>query len=383
MASPTVRGRTAPAAGLTSTSPASTQVGDLVLVFTFERAGVGVPTHSLHSGADAFVVQQPHDDGSTDGRLSITRKTATQAGAQSYQGVTSSTGSPVAWTGCVVVTAGTFAVGTVTGTGVSATGTGVPNPPLLTLGNTRDWLVLAISAWHHSASATITPTAPTNYANLIEVAGASNGDIACADRSLTAAASEDPGTFGDNITPNGTASATIGIGSIIAQTSGALALDGTSSIVIVSSVREVACGALVVAGDGVITIVSSEVTGGTTEHFSGALDLSGASSIAVASSVRETFSAIAVSGTGSIAVGSAVRETFSAVALVGDSAIAITAATRETFSGALTLAGISAISVDGTVGVPESPPTAEERAWTRTQALVAQRCRRRCRGRRR
>jgi hypothetical protein len=251
VASPVVRNRVAPVAGLSGTSPSDTAIGDLVLVFTFERAGAGVPTHTVQGGF-VQVISQDHNDGSTDGRLSVARKVATQAGAQSYQGFTSSTGSPVAWTALVVVQVGTHAPGTVVGTGVSATGTGVPNPPALTLGATRDWLVLACSAWHHSAVATITPTAPTNYTNLIEVAGTSNGDIAVAQRSLTAAASEDPGTFGDNITPNGTCSVTVGVGNPLNQTltadRGDVGLVGNASGLLATRLFVAAAGAVALAG---------------------------------------------------------------------------------------------------------------------------------------
>jgi hypothetical protein len=251
MAAPIVRGRTAPVAGGAATSPASTAVGDMVIVFTWERAGAGVPTHTLQS-TFVEIRTHSHDDGSTDGRLSVAYKIATSAGATSYQAYTSSTGTPAWWTGIVVLTTGTFDTASIASNSVTSTTNAVPNPPSVTLGATKDWLVLAIGAWHHGSAATITPTAPTNYANLIEVAGSSNGDLGIADRSLTAAASEDPAAFGDNIAPNGTVAMTIGIagvanatptpstvaasGAVPAPTTQAASLTAPSSIAATSAV---------------------------------------------------------------------------------------------------------------------------------------------------
>lgn len=217
MAAPSVRGRTAPAAGLSATSPSATAIGDMVIVFSWERAGAGVPTHTLDS-ANGYVqiFSHSHDDGSTDGRLSVGYKIATSAGANSYQAYTSSVGTET-WTGIVVLTTATFAIGAIASASITQTTNAVPDPPSVTLGASRDWIVFAIGAWHHGSSATITPTAPANYGNLIEVSGASTGDLGIADRSLTAAASEDPAAFGDNIVPNGSVAATIGVGSIVAN----------------------------------------------------------------------------------------------------------------------------------------------------------------------
>ena len=112
MIAPGYRGGTAPAAGGSTTSPAGTQVGDLVAVYTWERTGAGSPTFTLQSGNGFVEIRNhTHDDGSTDGRLAIAYKIATQAGAQSYQAYTTGTGSPAWFTGCVVLVKDTFEVG--------------------------------------------------------------------------------------------------------------------------------------------------------------------------------------------------------------------------------------------------------------------------------
>lgn len=216
MPDPVRRNGTAPAAGLTTTSPSDTAVGDLVIVYTFERLGAGsASTLTLGGSMTRQLCNHFHNDGSTDGALGVAAVVATNAGAQSYQGFTSSTGSPAAWTGCEIVEAGTFnsdldAISI--GTPATQTGTGLPNPPSVTLDTGQTHLVIAISAWHLGSSLTLTPTAPTGYGNLQHVAGAANADIACASLIVSAGpASEDPGTFGDNQTPNGTCSFTLAV----------------------------------------------------------------------------------------------------------------------------------------------------------------------------
>lgn len=208
MADPVRRGGTAAAAGLTTTSPAGTQIGDLVVVFTFERNGAGSATFTLHSSMGRELCNHAHNDGSTDGTLGVACRIATVAGAQSYQGFTSSDGTAT-WSGCEVVQAGTFdsfLPAIKLATPVTATGTGVPNPPAVSgLDTARAHYVAAIAAWHLGSSLTTTPTAPTNYTNLTHVAGAATAELACGSRILSAgASSEDPGTFGDDQTPNGT-----------------------------------------------------------------------------------------------------------------------------------------------------------------------------------
>lgn len=228
MASPSIRGQTAPVSGGTTTSPAGTQVGDLVIVYTFERLGAAAGTTLTHNSGAGFsnIRNHFHDDSSTDGALGVAYKVATQAGAQSYQGFTTSTGSPVWWTGCTVLTVGTFDTGTIVSAGVSQTNNAVPNPPSATgLTSAREYLVLAIAAWHLGSSVTNAATAPTNYTNLVQLAGSATADLACSSRAITGATSEDPGTYGDDQAPNGTCSITVAIASpSLAQGNGAPAL---------------------------------------------------------------------------------------------------------------------------------------------------------------
>lgn len=231
MATPTIHSTTTPAAGLAATSNANTAIGDLVVVFTWERAGAGVPTHTLQSGFTE-IWSQGHNDGSTDGRLSVAYKVATASGAQSYQAYTSDNGTET-WTGLLVIDAGTYGL-PIPATGVTSTGTGAPNPPQLTgLNVAKDYLICAISAWHLSASQTLTPTHAT-YTLQTHVAGAATGDVAVATLGVTGVTSEDPGAYGDNQTPNGTSSITLAIpnpftaGEIANKTQASAAASGTT-----------------------------------------------------------------------------------------------------------------------------------------------------------
>lgn len=209
MAGPVVRAGTVPTATLAPSSPASTAIGDLVIVITWTRGGAGVPTHTLQSG-DGFaeIRTHSHDDGSTDGRLSVARKVATSAGANSYQAYTSSAGSGN-YSGIVVLQVGTWENSLVGDTSNSSTLTtnGVPNPPAVVTPQAQ-CLVLVIGAWHISA-ATVAITAPTNYTEVFEMAGSNDVELSVAQRTLAAAGSEDPGAFTDDVAPNGSVSMTI------------------------------------------------------------------------------------------------------------------------------------------------------------------------------
>lgn len=236
MAFPVVREATAPTATTTPSTPASTQVGDLIVVLLWTVVGAGVPTHTLQLGwSEEF--SHSHDDGSTDGRLSVAYKVASQAGAQVQTPYISSsvTGNLA---GVIVLQAGTFdPADPFLGTPVTLTTTNnaAPNPPSHTTLGSVDALVLAIGAWHYSASTTTTVTVPTSYTAVTEVAGAATGELAVARRNVNAA-SEDPAAWGDNTTPNGAVAATIAVRPVspatgpIAQTLPTLGQTGAAAI---------------------------------------------------------------------------------------------------------------------------------------------------------
>jgi len=214
MVTPTRRNGTAPVSGGVTASPSDTVIGDLVVVYTWERAGAGIPTHTVDTG-NGFVeiLSHGHNDGSTDGRLSVAYKIATAGGTQNYQAYTTGTGSPSWFTGCIVITKDTYSVATLpTSTGISSTTNVIPDPPAvsgLTAG--FPYHIITIAAWHLGSSLTTTPTVPSGYGNLQHISGAATSELACASLGVSGSTSYNPGTFGDDQAPNGTCSITFAI----------------------------------------------------------------------------------------------------------------------------------------------------------------------------
>ena len=228
MAAPTIRGSTAPVAGLSTTSHANTAVGDLVICITGEKAGAGIPTHTLQSGFTE-IFSQPHNDGSTDGRLSVAYKVATSAGATAYAAYTTD-GTLTVYTGSIVITAGTYYAGgspgePIASAGVTGTTNAAPDPPQIT-GLDGDMLILIASFWHLGSAGTNTVAPGANYVEEWEVAGSADLELALATRAMTglSASTENPPAWTDNVTPAGTSSVTIGI------PAGPLARNVTASI---------------------------------------------------------------------------------------------------------------------------------------------------------
>ncbi len=200
------RVHTAPTATLSSTSNAATQVGDLVIVTTWTRGTAGIPTHTLQAGFTQILTQSL-DDGNLDGRLSVAYRVATVAGAQPYAAYTATGGT--SYSGLTVLKVGNFSVATILQASTSNTGTGTPNPP--TAGTvSAPSVVLAIGAWHLGGN-TVSVTPPTGYTELGEVAGSNVGELSVATRIVGLGGTADPGAFVDDVTPNGTAAATISI----------------------------------------------------------------------------------------------------------------------------------------------------------------------------
>lgn len=257
MAAPGKIGSTAPVSGLSTTSHASTSIGDLVVCITFERAGAGIPTHTINTaGGFVEIFSQPHEDGSTDGRLSVAYKVATAAGAQAYAAYTTS-GSGTVYTGSLVVDDSTYDILTLpTAAGVTQTNNAVPNPPSVA-GLTGDFLILNIAAWHLGSAGTNAVGAGANYIEEWELAGSADIDLALALRSLTglSAATEDPPAWTDAIAPNGTSSITIALKGVGPQSTTGAAADGSAN-----------------ANDATVTIGAVSTTGAAADGSAIALD---------------------------------------------------------------------------------------------------------------
>lgn len=232
MASPTVRGTPTIGTGLSRTSDATTAVGDYIVMINWERNGAGSATHTLQGGQDWTEIPNSnfaHNDGSTDGRWSAAVKRVTVAGAQTYQSHTSSDGTSVA--SCCITVNGSYVdiAALVSVSPITQTTNAVPNPPNLTgMDAGKEYLVFACAGWHLGSSLTVTVTAPTNYALIADMAGANLLELGVATRARTGVTSEDPGTFGDNQTPNGTVGWTFAIPTSVAQAVTGESISGTA-----------------------------------------------------------------------------------------------------------------------------------------------------------
>jgi len=215
MSSDPIRGSTVPTATAAPVAPAATLAGDLVIVVTWTVGTAGVPTHTIQSGYTE-IRTQAHDDGSTDGRLSIAYHNPTGgnngtslAGAQAHQAYATSGGTD--YSGILVLKKGFWSVTGIQSNSTNDTFSSPPTAPAVTLNQKK--IVLAIGAWHLSAAATVAVTPPTNYTEVWEIAGSVAAELSMAYRIFKTAVgtAETPGAFADDVTPNGSAVATIAI----------------------------------------------------------------------------------------------------------------------------------------------------------------------------
>ena len=197
---------TAPTATLAPVSNSATAVGDMVIVTTWSPTTTnGPPTHTLQAGFTQ-IASQLHNDGNDDGQLTVAYKVATVSGAQTYQAFTSSGVAGADFSGILVVKAGGFDVNNIVSAGNDDTSATAPNPPAIALSGPMT--VIALGGWNLSAAAAVTVGAPANgFTAQWDIAASVRGELAAA-----VGTAADPGGFTDNVTPNGTAAITIGIG---------------------------------------------------------------------------------------------------------------------------------------------------------------------------
>lgn len=209
---------------LAGTSPAGTQVGDLVIVLvqTYSNSGT-TPTHTLQPGFTE-IYSVTIVDGSNRFVQSAAYKVATVAGAQSYQpyqgGGHAGNDSLV---GFLVISAGTFdaanpLAGTPTTT--SSTTSSPPDSPAITT-TVAEALVAAVGGWYYGGSdTTTTVTNPAGYTARLSVPGAEPAELAVATLEKAVAGAEDPGAWADNTSPLCTAAATFAISPPVAALGG-------------------------------------------------------------------------------------------------------------------------------------------------------------------
>ncbi len=200
------RTNTAPSATLAPTSNAATQVGDLVIVFTFSINGNGVPTHTLQAGFTE-ITNRSVDDGNTDSRMSVAYRVATAAGAQTYQAYTS-TATTAVLSGLIVLRSGAYnTAGILSTTAADNNGNNSPDPPSIT--PVSPSLILAVGGWHFTSSANANVTPTTGFTEQWEAPNPSNGELSVA--SAFASRTIDPDAFSDNVTVNNETAMTIAI----------------------------------------------------------------------------------------------------------------------------------------------------------------------------
>ena len=217
MASPVVKNVTQTSLKnlLNLTSPADTAVGDLVICFCWAQ-GTVTPTYTRLAGFSQVRVQQD-SDGTTSGNLIVMCTVATAAGIQTYTPVTVASGTSGQICGGIIVVTGadTYVVSPDawpqnSTNDITAT---APNPPSVT-GLTGDFLVLTTAAWHVTTAAAVSATVMANYTlRLNGPTGTHVTHLAAASRAMTglSAATEDPATWVDNVTPNGSAVMTFAV----------------------------------------------------------------------------------------------------------------------------------------------------------------------------
>lgn len=356
MAAPTIRGSVAPTivtnGTVSITSPAATQFGDLCIFFLWTQgANSTTITHTLQSGFFDWY-QDPHEDGTTDGRLSCCVKKAASGGAVSYSPYSVANGTASQSTlGMIALTAGTYPANADTviptlGTSTVSTGNQPPNPPSVS-GLTGDYLVLAVAAWHVTTAGATAATAMTNYTIEIQNASASHvTHLAIARRALTglSSASEDPAAFGDNVTPNGTIARTIAIRAPAAVDGGSIAADGAGAVVVSDSTRTVIAGVVAASGAAEVAVDGTVSGGGPATVVAGDLAVDGAGAASISGSTRSTLSSVDVAGAGSVST-TGTRTTFGVVTSSGAGAVTISGATRTTLAGTIAASGAGTITV--------------------------------------
>lgn len=372
---PWLRGSTAPVSGLSTTSPAATLIGDMVVCVTWERAGAGSPTHTLQSGFTE-IRTHAHDDGSTDGRLSVAYKVATADGANVYAAYTTS-GSGTVYTACYVLKKGTFSKTGILSNSVTDTTSAAPNAPAVT-SHTGDYFHVSIVAWHLSTAATVTTTVPSNTPALVklwDIAGSADVELAAAylQAGEEANSTIDIGAWTDNVTPNGSCAMSISIPAVFEGTGSAAgtstaaavgvssasvgAADGTSTATAVGASTAEAAGSSTAVATATATGLATSVATGAAAGIATATAVGAATAVGVGASAGTSTAATVGESTATAAGASSgvatATATGEAIAVGVGSAAGVATATatgESTAVGTGAAAGTSTASAEAVVG---------------------------------
>lgn len=200
---PVVRNSVAPVA--TPSTPADTEVGDLIIAFAFDKGlalGSEVSSGWTHLfGADPadprFVLDLFLDDG-----VYAACKVATVAGVAVQ---TPFVAAPT-HIGLLIIKAGTFDTAVLGDSSYSlaeVATSAAPDPPALAI-PVENCLLLAVAYWDVTGAVTATIGAPGGYTKAFDIAGSVAHEFSVAYKASTTVTVENPGAFTDNITPNST-----------------------------------------------------------------------------------------------------------------------------------------------------------------------------------
>lgn len=416
MAAPSIRGVTAPVISSgAATSPSSTAVGDLVLIFVWSQGNAVIPDHAIQA-TFTEIRTHAHNDGSTDGRLSVAYKIAESPSATSYTPytITNATANQTS-IGIVVLTAGTYDVSTLpTSNSATLTTTGTPNPPSITA-LTGDFRVFALAGWHVTTAAAVAATTMANYTIETQNASASHvTHLAIASRALTSLsnATEDPGAFGDNVTPNGSASMTFAIAGAIAalegsgspttaaatsSATGSIDIDGAGSGT-TDAATSTGDGQVEIAGDVTVTTDATTLAAageaqdnsgndgglaatleGATSSGTGTIDIDGSASAASASATVSAAGTLDMDGTGASTLASVTQTAAGTIDL--DGTASGTTGSTGSAAGTVDITGAATLILDGaTLSAQDEQPAGQP---TVSQNCIMRRRQMRTHGRRR
>lgn len=339
MAAPSLRGVTNPAITTGAIdSPSATVAGDLVICYLWSQGGDSATlTHTLQSGFAQWL-NFAHNDGTDDGRLSIAVTVAATGGVQSYTPFTIANATASQTCGGIVVLAGgsyDSAIATsLPAANISAASgltNGAPNSPQIAPTTGLDYLFQSVATWHVTTAAATVATAPASYTIRAQNSNASHvTHLAIADRTMLAlAAAENPGSFGDNIAPNGTVAVTIAIpGSVFTGT-----LTATEGADTAASTATLA-----------IAAASSVTEASDTSASAATLAIAGSSALTEGGDTSTSAAALAIVGTASLTEGA---DTVAAVGDLVDANLSASASITEA-SDSVTSASALAIAASST-----------------------------------
>lgn len=178
---------------VTVTLPVGTAQNDVVYAFYNENSSTGGDFNMAMVTAGYTELADLFADDSTNSNFGVYRKVqgAVPDTTAVFDDVSAAGDQDSNAAVIVLIGVNTTTPEDATTTTATGTDTGTPNPASITTVTANAWVLALIG----STEAAVSPTAPTNYSNLV-FEGTSGGLTAGATRTIAAPGAEDPGTFG-------------------------------------------------------------------------------------------------------------------------------------------------------------------------------------------